>query len=63
MNAQYQVGERYYFPLHGVGQVTAIDHEVMRVDLHGTVAYIDFLGRPVYRGETAQRSETPQEFH
>jgi len=50
MNTQYRVGECYYFPLHGVGHVTAIEREVMRVDLHGVVAYIDFLCRPVYFG-------------
>lgn len=57
MNTQYQVGESYYFPLHGVGRVTAIDAEAMRVEAYGVVAYIDFLGRPVYRGEIGGKRE------
>lgn len=48
MNTQYRVGECYYFPLHGVGHVTAIEHDVMHVNLRGVVAHIDFLCRPVY---------------
>jgi len=50
MNTQYRVGECYHFPLHGVGHVTAIEREVMRVELNGVVAYIDFLCHPVYFG-------------
>ena len=60
MHAQYRIGQRYYFPLHGVGEVTAIDHEVMRVDLRGIVAYIDFHCRPVYYGGTLARTGAEQ---
>jgi len=61
MNTQYRVGECYYFPLHGVGHVTAIERDVMRVDLHGVVAYIDFSCRPVYFGDNRPPFQAPQQ--
>lgn len=49
MDKQFELGKRYYFPLHGVGVVSGFERGVLKVDFRGIVAYLDGMGRPVYR--------------